>query len=336
MSSKSFSPVAKLFLTAAIFGWLAGFAICAEAQTKHVILISVDGLRADAISALGKEAPDFSFIIQNGATTLNARTDADYAITLPDHTCMLTGLGVKGEKGHNYRFNGEMDAGTIHDVKGRYVPSVFDVVHSHNLRSAFFATKSKFDLYLKSYGALIDVSEIRPYDDAAIVAKTIQELTTNHPNFIFLHLAEPDHTGHAKGWDLTAGSSYLKAVQRDDELIARILQAINQDEQLKNTTVVIITADHGGHGKTHGDMKDVRDITIPFLVWGAGVASGTDLYTLNSKSRKDPGTIQIPYAADGQPIRNGDAANLALFLLGLPAVPQSTINADQDLNVRQE
>jgi arylsulfatase A-like enzyme len=39
---------------------------------------------------------------------------------------------------------------------------------------------------------------------------------------------------------------------------------------------VILTADHGGHGKSHG-TTDPRDMTIPWIVWGAGVQPGDTL-----------------------------------------------------------
>ena len=95
----------------------------------------------------------------------------------------------------------------------------------------------------------------------------------------------------------------------------------------------MLTADHGGSGKDHGDAMLAADYTIPFLVYGAGVAHGADLYALNTVTRADPGTTNPDYNASLQPIRSGDAANLADMLLGLGPVPGLTIDVHQDLNV---
>ena len=61
------------------------------------------------------------------------------------------------------------------------------------------------------------------------------------------------------------------------------------------------------------------------------------MYKINLSSRKDPGDKNLKYESEElQPIRNGDAGNLAMSLLGLPAIEGSTINSKQDLNVKAE
>lgn len=61
------------------------------------------------------------------------------------------------------------------------------------------------------------------------------------------------------------------------------------------------------------------------------VAAGADLYELNPASRLDPGSGRPDHAAIPQPVRNAEAANLALDILGLGPVPGSLFNAGQDL-----
>ncbi len=58
-----------------------------------------------------------------------------------------------------------------------------------------------------------------------------------------------------------------------------------------------------------------------------------DLYDLNTAIYADPGRRRPTYDAALQPIRNGAVANLVTEVLGLPAVPGSQINADQDLGI---
>jgi hypothetical protein len=84
-----------------------------------------------------------------------------------------------------------------------------------------------------------------------------------------------------------------------------------------------VTSDHGGTTRNdHNDPKRPETYRIPLFVWGPGIPAGADLYSLLS-NRGDPGTNWLDYTAHPQPIRNGDAGNLALMLLGLPPIPGS-------------
>src|SRR5262249_22601864 len=86
------------------------------------------------------------------------RTDYDFTITLPNHTCMVTGRPVSDKAasptalaGHKWIINVEPGDKTIHGNCHDYVSSTFDVAHDHGLRTCMLVSKSKFVLYDQSY-----------------------------------------------------------------------------------------------------------------------------------------------------------------------------------------
>jgi hypothetical protein len=345
-------------------GAAVGLALCAvlvapaAGASDYVVHISVDGLRPDAISnQTSAQLPNFFRLRNEGAFTDNARTDVNYTITLPNHTGMITGRGVVGASGHNYTDNSDPPAGqTIHSVKGSYVASAFDVAHDAGLRTGMYASKTKFSLYDASYdadatalqGGAPDVTGVnngRDKIDTYVYNASSQTLinswasvmtTANRFNYSFIHFHDPDSAGHANTWDVTEPPTavYMNAVRNVDAQIGTILSTIENTPALAGHTTVILSADHGGRQGTtdHGLATDPQDYSIPFYVWGAGVTPG-NLYTLNSGVRLNPGTAQVAYGSGIQPIRNADGGNLAMELLGLGAIPGSTINSDQSLNV---
>ncbi len=323
---------------------------------NYVILVSCDGMKPDAIAQLGtKRAPNLHRLIAEGASTDNARTDKDITVTLPNHTCMISGRGVLGAAGHAWTENVYHGSGwTLHVNKGSYVNSMFDVAHDSGLRTGLFATKDKFKIFKVSYDGAngkvsgpgakygrnkIDVFFVREKDSPPVVEKVLEVLADDPPNLTMLHLHDADTAGHKFGFDSTP--EYLAAVERVDGFIGQVLKFIEADKDLKGRMNVIVTADHGGgiagpplSTRGHAHAASRINFTIPFYVWGADAAVGTDLYALNRNRRKDPGKKNPPYGVPVPPIRNGDAGNLALDLLGLEAIPGSTINRRQDLRVR--
>ena len=306
----------------------------AETQDKvtHVVIISFDGLRPDAITQLGPElAPNFHKMIKNGASTLNARTDPDRTVTMPNHTCMITGRGVLGTEGHGYVDNRSAEL-SIHVNKASCVASIFDVAKGHGLTTGFFASKKKFQVFLNSYAdgrdghaSKIDIHALTDQDDEETLKNFLKQMNIDLPALTFVHFAGPDKAGHHHGWALTQGSSYLLAVQQEDVYLGKILSEIEKLPLLAQSTVVIATSDHGGLGSDHEDKTKMENYRIPLIIWGKGVAGGMDLYKMNKDIRQDPGDKQVPYGQLLQPIRNGDVANCAMSILGLPVVPGSTI-----------
>lgn len=308
-----------------------------------MVLISADGLRPDAVTSQGPGVvPNIYRLIDGGVTTDNARSLVEETQTLPNHLSMVTSIGVSGAAGHGVTFN-EDDGRTVHDVAGRYVPSVFDVVHDHGLSTSLFAGKPKFDFIDRSWDAAHGAPDLTGADDgtdkidtyqrndgAVITPAVVSQLTTQPAAFTMVHYAAPDAAGHEFGW---SSPEYLAAAVEVDGYVGAILDAIEGDPDLSADTVVVFLSDHGGIGLFHNDQSLVDNYTIPFYVWGAGVPDAASLYSLNPDSRADPGSSQPDYSAPGQPIRNADAGNLIAGLLGLGPIPGSTIDRLQDLVV---
>jgi hypothetical protein len=329
-----------------------------SSSVKHVIHISVDALGGKYLEKFLQESPaefpTFVQLIREGAATMNARTDYSHTITLPNHTSMLTGRPVftptdwRESYGHywqeNTEFPGPKVPASLHATNpqgpGSYTASAFDVAHDAGLKTALYAGKAKFRVYTASFGAELGAPHARGRNkiDSALIANDVfapamADLKLFQPNYAFLHFAEPDSVGHAFGY---LGAEYRNAVKKVDGQLGELLTFLKTDAAWKNRSVVILSADHGGQPETqgHGDASHPFNYTIPFFVWGTGVKPGADLYALNAATRTNPGEGRPVYAPTNQPIRNGDGGNLALRMLGLPAIPGSHINVRQNLAVR--
>ena len=341
----------NVYLLATLLLVAVATSACA-AETDFVVHISVDGLRSDAVTTLGPtRVPSFYRLRREGVFTDNARTDPGWTNTLPNHSCQLTGRGVAGEAGHLWTINKRTPPSlTLQSHRKSYVASVFDVVHDAGLRTRLYANKSKFAIFDLSWNEENGAPDRTPPDDgtdkidtyiyhekmATLVEVFFEDLTASHYDYVFLHLRAPDSAGHADGWDLSPGSAYLQAVVEVDRVIGRLLQLVESDPARKDRTAIVLTTDHGGQlGTTNHKLKPpdrMQSVVVPFYVWGGGASPGRDLYALNP-TRKDPGGGNPPDSDLRQPIRNGDAANLVLDLLSLGPVPNSTINAKQDLTI---
>jgi predicted AlkP superfamily pyrophosphatase or phosphodiesterase len=316
----------------------------ADDHINRVLVISIDGLNPNALRRLGATgAPALHRVMREGPSTLNARTSYEMTKTLPNHTGMLSGRFVANARdGHGVTFNDDDARTTVHRTAGEYVRSTFDVVHDRGGRTMLFTAKSKFALFDRTWsangaadrvGADNGRDKISRYrmtsNETDLTTGMITRLTSDAPpRYAFLHLAAPDRTGHAHGF---MGSAYLDAVRATDRRIGRVMAAIRNDAALRDHLAVIITSDHGGYGTGHGDPTLRTSYTVPFMVWGKGMPAGADLYALNP-AYADPGASRTTYSTTRQPIRNVSAANLAMDLLDLPAVPGSQVDTRLDLS----
>jgi hypothetical protein len=334
-------------------------------DVDYLFHVSVDGLHSGQLENLLRTQPDrytnFQRFVTEGATTFNARTDYSSTVTLPNHTTMISGRPVKQPADdptlhHGYLNNGQpRPTDMLHTVNPAvpYIASTFDVAHDRGLSTALYTGKDKFVIYEQSYnvtdtttGGRPDqflengdqgVNKIDKYEfevvfgtSSGIMETLLADFQTSPFNYTFLHFLEPDSAGHSFGW---RSDSWNDVVHSVDQYLGQLFQLIETQPQLAGRTGIILMADHGGSLLGHSEFDTVNAFRIPFFVWGPGVAAGADLYALNTLTRRDPGQLQPSYTDAWQPIRNGDGANLAMSLLGLPPVEGSSINARQDLRV---
>ena len=331
--------------------------LAAQAQTaphfaQRVVIISVDGLRPDVIESFDPSLlPAFNRLMTEGASTLNARSDPQFTITMPNHASMMTGRWVHGDHSHGWAYNDDNSQdGTIHANKNEYVPSIWDVAHDEGGRTGLFVTKEKFAMYDRSWNADNGAADLTSPDygkdkidhyvyqnlSADMVSSFVSDAAADPFDLAFLHIADPDREGHASGWIPTMGSAYTAAIMHADEQVGRVMDFIASDPSYAGRTQLIVTADHGGTSLSHTDPLTYEHYRIPFFVWGTKAEAGADLYALNASRRTDPGTAHIDQTVPetSQPIHNADVANLALQMMGLPAIPRSPVGREVPLRVK--
>jgi predicted AlkP superfamily pyrophosphatase or phosphodiesterase len=231
------------------------------AVTDHVIVISVDGLRPDAIDRFG--AKTIQRLATEGAHSYTAQTILP-SKTLPSHTSMLTGVTPEV---HGIFWNDDR----TREVGMVAVPTIFVEAKRAGFTTAAFFSKSKLR-HLLVDGSL-DYSQAPRGLDTWMATQTIGDAITylrhRRPNLLFVHIGEPDYAGHTVGW---MSYPYGAAVRRADGAVSALLRQAEKSFGSGNYTVVL-TADHGGHARDHGADTPVER-TIPWIVWGRGVSAG--------------------------------------------------------------
>lgn len=230
------------------------FAPCPE----RVLIMSADGMRPDALSP--ERAPNIYTLAAGGAYTWKARTVRPPS-TLPAHTSMLTGYDVPQ---HGISWNDYFpEMGYIHTT------SLFAIAHEHGLRTSMFIAKEKMQ-HIASPGTVDDFVLLDgPY---GVLSQEAVRYINQDFGVMFVHLRRLDKAGHTYGW---MSPEYISKVPEIDADVGMLLDALRQ-AGLAETTLLIFTADHGGHGTNHMTGLGV-DMNIPWIVYGPGVEPGTAL-----------------------------------------------------------
>ena len=228
-----------------------------------VVLILCDGMRPDALT----DIPEVADMKQKAAYAPTAQTVMP-SVTLPCHMSLFH--SVDPER-HGTTTNDYMP-------QVRPIPGLCEVLARAGKNcSIFYDWEQLRDLTRPAslYSATFRCGGKLSYAvaDRLLTDDAIAKLSEEPVDFAFLYMGDPDAIGHGYGW---IGEQYLASVQGCWNNIARLAETLDED------TAIIITADHGGHGRGHGaDIPE--DMTIPVFIKAPGFVPGSLLENVNIK-----------------------------------------------------
>lgn len=225
---------------------------------NKVILISIDGMRPDGFLQCGN--PFTEEMMKRGSYTLNARS-MEPSVTLPCHMSIFhsvpparhgitTNLYMPMVRPLNGLFEQIKNAGGTSAMFYGWEP-LRDVARPGSLKHAE---------YVWAYA--------KEHTDRILTERAIEHIRDQKPDFVFLYMVETDEKGgHDSGW---MTETYLRYVHDAIENVKLVLEAAGEEY------AVIVTADHGGHDRSHGsDLPE--DMTIPMFFMGAPFVPGKEL-----------------------------------------------------------
>jgi choline-sulfatase len=243
---------------------------------RHVLLITIDTIRADHVGAYGynrARTPTIDAIARRGVVFEHAYAAAP--ITLPSHATILTG---RYPPGHGARDNGIHVSATVRTLATE--------LHARGFKTAAFVAAFPldhqfgldrgFDVYSDHLGRGPDgrLADERPAADVAAEASAWLSANAAHPFFAWVHFFEP-HAPYAGDLSRPTLDRYDDEIAAVDRAIARVWSSI----EAARDTVVIITGDHGEAFGEHGEFAHsiyVYDTTlrVPLVISAAAAAGG--------------------------------------------------------------
>jgi predicted AlkP superfamily pyrophosphatase or phosphodiesterase len=190
----------------------------------------------------------------------------------PDWASMIMGAGPEqhGVTSNDWETN-KFEISPILTGTGPMFPTIFGVLREQRPK-AWIGCVHDWD----GFGRLLEPQAPNLLQNVkgspATADRAAEVIRQYRPTFLFVHFDDVDHAGHEHGWK---SPEYFRAVDQIDGLIGKILSAL-EDAKLREKTVVIMTADHGGKGKSHGGPT-MDELEIPFIISGPGIRKGCEI-----------------------------------------------------------
>jgi arylsulfatase A-like enzyme/tetratricopeptide (TPR) repeat protein len=253
-------------------------------KSPDVLLITIDTLRADAIGvygAAGGMTPVIDRLAASGTRFESAHAHA--VLTLPSHASVLSSRypfahGVRDNAG--FRFPPSMDTlATWLRARG-YRTGAFVSAFPLDARFGLARGFDEYDDRLSGSPRPAFLEQERDARDTVARARAWLAAGDGRPSFCWVHLFEP-HYPYAPPEPFAskyAPDSYKGEVAATDAALAPLLQPI-LDGPERESTIVVLTADHGEslgeHGEaTHGIFTYESTLRVPLVIRARGLQHG--------------------------------------------------------------
>jgi arylsulfatase A-like enzyme/Flp pilus assembly protein TadD len=267
------------FWLAAVGAGCAGRAPAPPATPANVLIVTIDTLRADRIGVYGARnvaTPAIDRLAREGAWVPNATVHAP--LTRPSHASLFTG---RYPAEHGLRDNvspplaGDVPLLAERFWKDGYATAAF-------VASVVLDRQSGLDRGFGLYSdAMPPGADRKPGD--AVVAEAVDWLKGKSRFFAWVHLYDPHAPYVPPGRYASeyAGRPYDGTVAWSDELVGRLVEALRASGTL-DSTVVVVTSDHGEslgeHGEdVHGYFVYEATLRVPLVMRGPGIKPGTQI-----------------------------------------------------------
>lgn len=265
------------------------------ARPQHVLIVTVDTLRADHLACYGDEriaTPNIDRLAREGAIALDATVPAP--ITRPSHVSIFTGLypaqhGIRDNISRALAPDVPTLAETFKaagfDTAG-FVSSIVLSAQS-GLGRGFDKFSDRFDLGpdAADEARFLDILERRG-DVAVGEAIAWLERHAQARTFVWVHLYDPHAPYEAPEPYASryAERPYDGEVAWSDELIGRLDAALLR-LGIRDRTLMALTSDHGEalgeHGElVHGFFLYQATLRVPLLLRGPGIRPGTQIHSV--------------------------------------------------------
>ncbi len=251
---------------------------------EHLLLITVDTLRADALGFAGNArvaTPTLDRLAATGVVFTDAH--AHNVVTLPSHANILTGRypyqhGVRDNQG----FRLAPDTPTLATLLADAGFATAAFVAAFPLDSRFGLDRG-FAVYDDRLSGNVGALGARPLERRGdeVVAMAVRWWSENagRRRFLWVHLFEPHapYEPPAPFAERYAAAPYLGEVSAVDAYLRPLLEPFLAGSQ--PGTLIAFTSDHGealgDHGElTHGLFAYEPTLKVPLVLWAPGLAPG--------------------------------------------------------------